>query len=86
MQTEILKVTGLNSDKCIDTVTRALTAVVGVSNVSVSLFRSLVTVEFDGKLTGTPQLESALANAGYTAYATTATGLDQGSCCGGCCS
>jgi copper chaperone len=85
MQTETMKVIGLTSEKCIDTVTRALKAIEGVKDVSVSLFQSQVVVKFDGALTGIPQLESALANSGYTARSIGAAGPDRGGCCGGCC-
>jgi copper chaperone len=85
MQTENLKVTGLNSIHCIDTVTRALKSITGVKDVSVSLIQSKVTVLFDGNLTGATQLETALKNAGFPVRALESTDLGQGSCCGGCC-
>lgn len=86
MQTEILKITGMKSEQCIDAVTRALTSVAGVNNVNVSLLRNEVAVQFDETLAATPQLKSALASAGYTAScaARSAEG-ERGGCCGGCC-
>ena len=86
MQTEVLKVTGMNSEKCIDAVTRALTSVAGVNNVNVSLLRNEVAVQFDETLAATPQLKSALASAGYAAAcATKSDEAERGGCCGGCC-
>jgi copper chaperone CopZ len=86
MQTEILKVEGMNSEKSIDAVTGALAAITGVSEISVSLLRSEVTVQFDEAQAATPQLKGALAGAGYTAScASKSPEAGGGSCCGGCC-
>jgi copper chaperone len=84
MQTEILKVKGMNSAQCADTVTRTLTKVAGVSEVSVSLPLSQATVQFDETLAALPQFKSALADAGFDACATKVEKA-AGSCCGGCC-
>ncbi|MFI4939124.1 MAG: heavy-metal-associated domain-containing protein [Burkholderiales bacterium] len=86
MQTEIFQVAGMTSEKCLGTITDALTALAGVNKVAVSLLRSEITVQFDSKFVATPQLESALAKVGYTARVVNSIELGQGSCCGGCCS
>lgn len=85
MQTEILKITGLDSEKCADNVTRALASIAGVSDVSVSLLRSQVAVQFDENRAGPGQFQAALLNAGFSAWPMKSA-LDEGSCCGGCCS
>jgi copper chaperone len=85
MQTETMKVVGLTSEQCIDTVTHALKGIDGVKDVSVSLFQSQVVVQFDDALTGLPQLKSELAKNGYTVNASGSAAADRGGCCGGCC-
>ena len=47
MQTEIVKVTGMTCGGCISSVTHALKAVSGVSDVDVSLSAGEATVKFD---------------------------------------
>lgn len=85
MQTEVLKVNGLDSEKCVDTIARALSGIDGVSEITVSLLRSQVIVQFDENRAGSGQLQAALERAGYRARPMKAA-LDEGSCCGGCCS
>lgn len=85
MQTEVLKVTGLDSEKSIDTIVHALSGIDGVSEITVSLLRSQVIVQFDENRAGSGQLQAALERAGYSTRPMKAA-LDEGSCCGGCCS
>jgi P-type Cu+ transporter len=85
MQTEILKLAGLTSENCIDTVTRALAKIDGVDEVTVSLLRSRAVVKFNARLTGVSDLVGALAGAGYAATAVAADDADEGGCCGGRC-
>jgi len=65
MQTELLKVTGMNCDGCTSNVTRALRAITGVSDVKVSLTAGEATVRFDERLASSEQLKSAVRHAGY---------------------
>ncbi len=65
MQTELLKVTGMNCDGCASNVTNALRAITGVSDVKVSLAAGEATVQFDERLTSSGQLKSAVRHAGY---------------------
>ena len=65
MQTELLKVTGMNCDGCTSNVTKALRAITGVSDVMVSLAAGEATVQFDERLTSPEQLKSAVRHAGY---------------------
>jgi copper chaperone CopZ len=59
MQTDILNVTGMHCGGCTNTVTRALKAVGGVSDVMVSLPNGEATVQYDEGLASPGQLKSA---------------------------
>jgi copper chaperone len=65
MQTELLKVTGMNCDGCTRNVTKALRAIAGVNDVKVSLAAGEATVRFDARLVSPEQLKSAVRHAGY---------------------
>lgn len=86
MRTETLNVNGMTSEQCAEAVQNALTALSGVTDVTVSLLNSQAKVAFDESRIGLPQLQHALANAGYESLATASAAADRGSCCGGCCS
>ena len=83
MQTELLKVTGMTCGGCTGSVTKALKAVAGVSDVSVSLSAGEATVQYDEKLTSPDQLKTAVTSAGYGVDATHAAQKPEGK--GGCC-
>ncbi len=84
MQTELLKVTGMTCGGCTNNVGRALKAINGVGNVSVSLATGEVTVEFDERVTSPAQLKSAVTAAGYGVDTINTAHRPQGkgSCCG----
>ncbi len=65
MQLEHLKVTGMVCGGCTATVTRALQAVTGVSDVNVWLSAGEAAVQYDEGLTSHEQLKSAVKDAGY---------------------
>ena len=65
MQTEILNVTGMTCGGCTGSVTNALKAVNGVSDVNVSLSTGEATVQYDERRTSPDQLKSAVTQAGY---------------------
>ncbi len=65
MQTELLKVTGMNCDGCTSNVAKALRAITGVSDVKVSLTAGEAAVHFDERLASPEQLKSAVRHAGY---------------------
>lgn len=65
MQTEQLKVTGMTCGGCSSNVTKALKAVDGVSEVSISLSSGKTTVQYDEHLASAEQLISAVKKAGY---------------------
>lgn len=83
MQTEVIKIRGMNGEGCIDKVSEALRNVKGVGDVTVSLANSKATVQFDAQLTSSQELQATLARAGYSIDATESGG--GGSCGGGCC-
>jgi len=78
MQTELLKVTGMTCDGCIRNVTKALKAVNGVGDVTVSLSTGDATVQYDERLT------SPVKSAGYGVDAPNAahSHRSKGCCCG----
>ncbi|HEY0845417.1 MAG TPA: heavy-metal-associated domain-containing protein [Noviherbaspirillum sp.] len=81
MQTEVLNVTGMNSEDCTETVMRALKTIDGISNVSVSYPHSRAIVQFDEDLTAPQEMANVLEKAGFGIRK-----LDLGkSCSGGCC-
>ena len=86
MQTETLKVTGMNSEATTAAVIRALTNVGGVTNVQVSYPNGNAVVEFDEQKTSKPELLNVLAKAGFSKDVQKQAELAQGGCCGGCCS
>ena len=65
MRTEHLKVTGMSCDGCVISVTKALNAVDGIDNVSVSLDQDEATVCYDDYVTTQALLKSAVVAAGY---------------------
>lgn len=84
MQTEILKVQGMNNDGCADKITRVLEAIDGVNDVRVSLAGSRATVQFDENVASSQQLQTALLAAGYPVEAKPAAAANHSGCCGGC--
>ena len=65
MQTVQLIVTGMTCGGCTSSVTKALKAVNGVIDVTVSLTNAKATVQYDENLTSSKQLKSAVIEAGY---------------------
>jgi copper chaperone len=65
MKTEHLIVTGMTCGGCVNSLTRALKSVAGVSHVNVSLATGETSVQYDENLTSPEQLKSAVDNAGY---------------------
>lgn len=65
MQTEHIIVTGMTCGGCVNSLTRALKAVAGVGDVTVTLATGETSVQYDENLTSPEQLRSAVENAGY---------------------
>lgn len=84
MQTEHLRITGMTCGGCINTVTRALKAIAGVGDVTVSLSSGEAAVKYDEKLTSPEKLRSAVTGAGYGVDMAAATHGHKSK--GGCCS
>ncbi len=67
MKTITIKIEGMSCDGCVKSVTRALTAVPGVSNAEVSLARAEATVAFEPEKVAKPALVQAVQDAGFDA-------------------
>lgn len=65
MQTELLKVTGMTCGGCSSKVSKALTAVHGVTKVDVSLAAGEAAIQYDERLTSQQALQSAVTGAGF---------------------
>ena len=65
MQTTHLNVTGMSCGGCVGSVTKALKAVDGVDDVSVSLEAGEATISYDEHLASKAILRSAVIGAGY---------------------
>ncbi len=84
MKTEILQITGMNSEECCDIISKALNDLAGVNNVCVSLLREQATVQFDPAIVRIASLENALSGIGYNAQLIKSEKDNKGHCCGGC--
>lgn len=67
MKTITIKIEGMSCDGCVKSVTRALTAVPGVSKAEVSLARAEATVAFEPEQVAKPALVQAVQDAGFDA-------------------
>ncbi len=65
MESLDLKVDGMSCGSCVSTVTKALTALPGVSSVGVNLADGMAHIEGSGL--SLPAIEAAIAGAGYDA-------------------
>ncbi len=82
LDTEIIRIEGLQGPSCADKLDAALSAVKGVSSVSVSLDTSKATVTFDPEQVSAQRLRVAVEDAGYVALKPVHG--EDGHCCGGC--
>ena len=85
MQTELLKVTGMTCGGCTSKVTKALKALPGVGDVSVSLAVGEATVLYDEARTSPDQIKRAVTSAGFgvgTDPAVRSSDAKSGCCCG----
>jgi copper chaperone len=84
VQTEIMKITGMHCGGCTGKVTRALKAVVGVTEAKVSLTPGEATVQYDERAASPGQLKTAVEAAGYGVVVTGAANSPKSkSCCCG---
>lgn len=82
LQTEIMKIGGLQGPACAAKIDTILSAVQGVKTVSTALDTHKATITFDPEQVSKQRLAVAIADAGYE-YLKPAHGED-GECCGGC--
>lgn len=83
MKRDVLNVAGMTCGGCVTSVTRALTALPGVTGVTVSLPRKQVEVQYDEGKTTTDAMRRALQTAGYSiGTAPAVTSPARGGCCG----
>ncbi len=84
MQNELLQVTGMTCGGCTSKVTKALTAIHGVSKAEVSLAAGEAAVQYDERLTSRDELQAAVKKAGFgLGEASSATKpKTRGCCCG----
>lgn len=82
LQTEILKIGGLQGPACASKIDASLSAIRGVHTVSTALDTHKATVTFDPEQVSKQRLAVAIADAGYE-YIKPVHGED-GNCCGGC--
>jgi len=69
MMTKKLRVKGMSCGHCVQTVTRALQNVPGVSKVQVNLTSGLAEIQLNSEKVTTEQLSKAVEEAGYEAEA-----------------
>ena len=67
METVRLKIEGMNSTACVNSVSRVLSALPGVAEADVSLTKARARVSYDPAQTGVEAMKQAIARAGYKA-------------------
>lgn len=82
MQTEILRVNGMNNADSVHHIAKALDAIDGIDDFNISLAGSSITVRYDERRTSSKQLQTALLDAGYPSVGQSAHA--SGGCCGSC--
>ncbi len=84
MQTTTLRITGMTCGGCVNSVTKVLQALPGVSEVSVSLDKGEGTIQYDELTTNKNALISAVIQAGYDAHenGVAPSTTTKGGCCG----
>lgn len=84
MQTEVLDLTGMNSEDCSEKVSKAIQQIDGVSDVSVSYQQQRAVVQFDEERTAPQEMAAAVKKAGYGVRKINLGESCGGGCCGGC--
>ncbi|MCF8720650.1 heavy-metal-associated domain-containing protein [Nitrospina gracilis] len=69
MAHETLRVDGMTCGHCVETVSKAVSSIPGVSKVDVDLQKKSVTVDFDEGETGLADIKSKITDAGYEVVA-----------------
>ena len=83
MKDEMLSVTGMACDACVEKVTRAVDAVEGVKSVSASYSDGIATVQYDEEIASPVLIRKAIETAGYGVDGATVPHVhhEQGVCC-----
>lgn len=82
MRTETLKVTDLQNNEAVNTISQALGSVPGVSDVNISLQDSKATISFDDAVVSKQRLQATVEDLGFSV--TKPVHGEDGECCGGC--
>jgi copper chaperone len=65
MSVEILKVEGMSCDHCVQSITKAVKQLDGISSVQVDLASKTVTVDFQTDQSNLAQIKEAIEDQGY---------------------
>lgn len=65
MEKTVLNVEGMGCSHCENAVSKAVSALAGVENVSVNLKEKTVAVEYDGSKVQTDRIKNAIIDQGY---------------------
>ncbi len=82
LDTEIIRIEGLQGPACADKLNAALSAIKGVGSVSVSLDTGKATITFNPEQVSKQRLRVAVEDAGYQALKPVHG--EDGACCGAC--
>ncbi len=82
MRTLTLSVDGMTCGGCVDTVSKALKAVGGVQDATVSLNPGAAKIEFDERVTSPDALRAVVRQAGYRVDVVAGTSPAKPGCCG----
>jgi len=81
MQTEILRLAGIDGAAHVERLTRTLDAIDGIDDFNISPAAGSISVRYDERRVTSRQLQSALQQAGYS---TGQSAHASGGCCGSC--
>lgn len=81
MEIATLKISGIETEQCTQTIANALLGLAGVERASVSLASKHASINFDPTQVNTVQLKDAVRGAGFDILP--AHG-EEGNCCGSC--
>lgn len=82
VETEVIRVGGLECQTCVSKLTSVLGQVAGVRDVAVSLETEKATITFEPEVTSKQLLRAAVERAGFQAIKPVHG--EDGNCCGGC--
>jgi len=65
MENQVIKVMGMSCDHCVQTITKALEGINGISKVQVDLEKKQVTVDFEENQTDLKTISAKINEVGY---------------------